>query len=808
MSLQQPESRSPHTAFPVYRPQEEEIDLREQLTLYLRHWPWFVAGVLVCVIAAFLYLRYTTPIYNNTATIIIKDEDSKGQMNGLEAFSDLGMFNGLGTNSIENEIGILKSRRLMSNVAKNLHLNVRYFEDGTVRTSELYHEVPFKLQVLKYDETKLEDLGLFSVDIISNEKFRISNSEIGYSKEAAFGKTVEMPFGEVILTPNFTAGKEKMDKTILVSFGSLDGVVEAYRGGLQVNLTDKNSTLIELSLQDPVREKAREILDGLIRQYNQEAIEDKNQVSLSTAEFIEDRLDIISGELDSVESGKQEFKTENRLTDIQAESQLFIENASEFRKEQLEVETQLELANSMIDYLNDREKEGALLPANLGFSEQSLVAAIQSYNQMVLERNRILSGSTELNPVIVNLNAQIAQMKASVMQSLLNLRNSLRISQRDLAAREATINREIANVPAKEKQFRGIERQQNIKEALYLFLLQKREETSLALAATAPKAKIVDAAYSSKQPVSPKSKIVLLAALILGLVIPFLIIYLRNLLNNKVQSRADLEKEVKEIPVVGEIPRIGRNQKELIEENDRSVLAESFRILHTNLQYLLVNAGKKPGGNTIFVTSTIKGEGKTFTAFNLAVTLANADKKVLIMGGDLRNPQLQRFESGIRDNQGVSDYLVNGKLILNDLIQQASLHKNLYLLPSGSIPPNPSELWRQERTEEMFKELSEMYDYIIVDTAPSMLVTDTFLINRFADLTLYLVRAGYTEKKLLSFAAEARNDGKLHDVGFVLNDVEAANFGYGNKYSYGYGYAYGAKEPGFWERLKGKAAFW
>lgn len=791
---------------PGYRPQqEEEIDLREELIKYLRHWPWFVAGVLIAVLAAFLYLRYTTPVYNTAATIIIKDEDKKGGSGDLSAFADLGLLNGIGTNSIENEIGILKSRRLLNSVGQEMQLQVRFLEKGTVRTSELYENRPFNIQVLEYREEKLQDLEPFEVDILDETTFEISNPALGFRKKADFGTPVELPFGGIILTPNFDAGREKLDKTILVSFASLEAAVDSYRSRLQVNLTDKNSTLIELSLQDPVRQKAQDILDRLIYQYNREAIEDKNQVSLNTAEFIEERLAIISSELDSVETGKQEFKTENRLTNIEAESQLFIENASEFQKKQLEVETQLELANTMIDYLKTEGKDG-LLPANLGFSESSLVSAIQAYNQMVLERNRVLSGSTDRNPVVVNLNNQISDMKSSVMESLLNLRNSLQISQRDLSAREASINAQIAGVPSKEKQFRGILRQQNIKEALYLFLLQKREETNLSLAATAPKAKIVDAAYSSKTPVSPKPKIILLAALILGLLVPFLVIYIRNLLNNKVRSRADLEKVTKEIPLVGEVPRLQRGQNEIIEKNDRSVLAESFRILHTNLQYLLVNTGNKVGGNVIFVTSTIKGEGKTFTAFNLAITLAQSNKKVLIMGADLRNPQLQRFETNIRDGRGVSDYLVNSNIALNSLIRKSQFHENLDLLASGNIPPNPSELWRQEKTGQMFRDLESVYDYIVVDTAPSMLVTDTFLINKYADLTLYLVRAGYTEKKLLEFAVDAKQQGKLHDVGYILNDVEATHFGYGNKY--GYYYAYGDEQDGFWKKLKNRAAFW
>lgn len=781
--------------------QEEEIDLREQLELYLKKWPWFVAGVLICLFVAFLYLRYSTPVYNTVATIIIKDEESKALPGGLSEFADMGMLGGMSTSSIENEIGILKSKRLLTNVGKKLQLHVQVYGEGEVLTVELYEDRPFNVQILEYNEEKLVGLELepFHVDILNAEKYLISNEDIDFEKEVSFGTPVELPFAKIILTPNFEAGAEYIDEELLLNFGILDRTVAGYRNRIQVNLTDENSTLIELSLEDAVRAKAQDILNSLVYQYNQEAIEDKNQVSLNTANFIEDRLAIISAELDSVETGKQRFKTENQITDIQAESQLYIENASEFRKEQLEVETQLELANSMIDYLKD-DQEGRLLPANLGFDDEGLAASIQSYNELVLERNRILSGSTERNPVIINLNSQIEQIRASVMQSLLNLRNSLLISQEDLRQRELAIKAQIADVPATEKQFRSILRQQNIKEALYLFLLQKREETSLALAATAPKAKIVDRAYSTPEPVAPKTKIVLLGSLILGLLLPFSVLYTRNLLNNKIRSQADIEAETKEIPVVGEVPQLHRKQEELVTGNDRSVLAESFRILHTNLQYLLVNAAPDTGGNTIFVTSTVKGEGKTFVAFNLAITLANAGKKVLVVGADLRNPQLQRFETGARKLQGVSDYLVNENLQVQDLVEKSSLHKNLDILASGNIPPNPSELLRQGKIGTLFAELRSDYHYVIVDTAPALLVTDTFLINKYADLTLYVVRAGYTEKKLVNFAVDAKRDGKLHDIGFVLNSVKTAHYGYGNKY----GYAYGEERKTFWENIKSK----
>ena len=783
--------------------QEEEIDLREELDKYLRYWPWFLIGVTLCVFIGFVYLHFTTPVYNTTASIIIKDDEGKGPSSELSAFADMGLLSGMGTSSIENEIGILNSRSLMTKVVKALNINIQYFDEDKVKSSELYLNTPYSVQVLKLDEKLLKNAQRNGASVFrissSGKKLSLTNIGTEKSQPISLGQPLDLGFADVVIikNENYEPGDEDNITSLLVSFSTIEQSAASYRGMVNVNLKDDNSSLLVLDINDPVKEKAQDVLDQLILEYNRQAIEDKNLVARNTASFIDDRLKIINEELDSVETGKEKFKESNQLTDIKAESELIIENASDYNKKQQEVGTQLELAKSMIQYLNSGSSSD-LLPANLGIKEEGVNQQIQSYNQLVLERNRVLSGSTEKNPVVIRMDSQIAQLKQNVLNSLERMQSNLQIAMQDLDRQSAAIGSRITSVPSKERQYRGIERQQNIKESLYLFLLQKREENSLSLAVTAPKAKIVDRAYSSDQPVSPKSRIILLAALILGVLIPFLIIYLRNLLNNKVHSQKDMEKASKSIPVVGEIPRISKKELELITYNDRSVLSEAFRILHTNLQYLLVNTSFGDGGNILFVTSTVKGEGKTFTAFNLALTLANSGKKVLILGADLRNPQLQRYEVGSRDSRGISDYLVDKSLQLGDLIRPSKLHSNLSLLPSGSVPPNPSELWRTDRGQELFEHLREEFDYVVVDTAPVMLVTDTFLINKYADLTLYVVRAGNSEKKLLDFAIDAKNDGKLHDVSFILNDVKLANFGYGNKY----GYSYGNEKESFWARLK------
>ena len=781
----------------------EEINIREELEKYLRYWPWFAIGALICLILAVVYLRLSVPVYNTVASVIIKDEESKGGGLGAGAaeFADLGLLGGMSTNSIENEIGLLKSRRLMINTVRALNLNVSYFDLDGLKADELYLNTPYLVEVVNLDpealtEAAKADLNQFSLEPGQTPNIlQLNFTESGKILEVQTDELITLPFATVIIRDNH---KPDSKERVLVKIQAVAHVADNYREAVQINLIDDNATLLEFNLGSPVKQKAQDILDQLIFEYNKEAIEDKNEVAVNTAKFIDERLQIISGELDTVEVGLEDFKETNSLTNIEAESQIIVENASEYRKREQEIQTQLSVAQSIISYLQEEGTESGLLPADIGLEGESVNAQIASYNDLVLERNRILSGATKLNPTVTRLNQQIEQLRQTIIGGLERTINSLQIAQRGLRQQTNLIGSEIAKVPAKERQFRDISRQQEIKEALYIFLLQKREENSLSLAATSPKAKIVDSAYSLSIPLSPKPKIVLAAAVLIGLAIPFLILYIRRLLNNKIERREDIEKITRKIPIVGELPRIAKGESDLIEENDRSVLAESFRILTTNLQYLLVNAKNEGKGYCIYTTSTVKGEGKTFTSINLAMTLANTGKKVILIGADLRNPQLQRYDTESKSALGVSDYLVNNDHKLQDLVHDSKFHHNLKLLLSGSIPPNPSELLRQAKFGQMVNELREQFDYVIVDTAPSMLVADTFLISKYADLILYVTRAGYTERKLLNFAVDVQNDGKLHDISFVINDVKTANFGYGNKY----GYAYGQSKPSLWERFK------
>ena len=783
--------------------EHQEPTLREQIEQYTRNWIWFVLFAMIAVAASLIYLRYATPIYKTVASILIKDEKNSS-LSELAAFQDLGLTGSMNQSGFENEMLILKSKSLAERVVRELNLDVRYYSEGSIRTSELFEDVPFKVTVLTSPDSLDYSALSFIVTVLSEQKFSVTDQEGADKREYSFGERIRVPVGEVMVTPVLNIirneNSNSFNKPIRVDIKSVSAMGDFYRQNILIEQLNDVSSVIQLTLNAANSTKARAVLNELIRQYNLDAMEDRNMVAENTSQFINGRLLIISRELDSVETGKVEFKEENRLTDIAAEGQLFLSSASEFNKRQIDVEMKLQLVMTMIDYVQNGT-ETDLLPTNLGLDMEGVAAAISSYNQLVLERNRILATSTLKNPVVQSMNNQINSLKSTVLGSLNNARTSLQIAKNDLRAEEGTIGSKLSAIPEKEKTFRSITRQQNVKEALYLYLLQKREENAISLAVTTPKAKVVDIAYTSNIPVSPRRDIIILVGLMVGLLIPFAFIYIKNLLDNKIRNKVFIERNASPIPVIGEIPQLVKNDSEVIEKNDRSILAEAFRILRTNLEYLYVEGptDNKSNGRSIFVTSTIKGEGKTLVSFNLALTLANSGAKVILVGADVRNPKLHRYVPNASYKNGVVEYLVHdsdGGIF--DYIEKSEHNKNLSLMFSGTIPPNPAELWMRPRTKQLFAELKQNFDYVIVDTAPCMLVTDTFLISKYADITLYVVRAGYTEKRLLEFPIESVKAKKLSRMAFVLNNVNAVNYGYGNKYNY----IYGAQEDTLWQRIK------
>lgn len=788
-------------------PEVRDLDIREQVSKYVRHWPWFILSIILTLSIATLYLRYANPIFSTNATILIKD-DANRNLSEMAAFQDIGVAGGLNASSFENEIQVLKSNSLTKRVVKNLDLNVNYYSEGSLRTTELFGNIPFKVGVITPDSLVTSSFEPFYIQLVSSDRFKLLDEDKAELKEYSFGEVIPFAAGDIQVlldSNNYIEGRSQ--EAIKVHISSIPSTVARYRNSIEVEQMTKLSSVIQLTLNAANRSKSEAVLNEFIEQYNEDAVNDRSMVARNTAEFIQERLEIISEELDSVETGKVEFKQSHKLTDMEAEGRMTLQKESEFARALLDIDIQMELLKMTTDYI-EKASDNDLLPLNTGIDKEGIVQSISTYNNVVMERTRLLSNSTEKNPTVVSLTRQIRELRGNILEGLHSARASLEIRKNDLVSQNELVDTKISTAPSKEKIFRSISRQQELKEALYLYLLQKREENAISMAVTTPKAKVVDYAYSSLMPISPKSGMIMIVAGIAGLLIPFLFIYLSILLDNKIRNKFHVEQEVPSAPVVGELPKIHKKEIDIVQANDRSIMAESFRILSTNLEYLFINNKEKDdGGRIVLVTSTIKGEGKTFVSANLAVTLANAGSRVILIGGDLRNPQIHRYAKDNREarhKKGVVEYLVHKTTHSDDYIEQSTLNADLDIMYSGTIPPNPAELLKHERMGELFEELKVKYDYIIVDTAPAMLVADTFLLRDYADSTIYVTRAGFTQKHLLGFAEESIRFKKLKNVAFVINNVSADDLGYGSKYGYYYSYGYGygtSTKSTLWKRL-------
>ncbi|MGB7395704.1 MAG: polysaccharide biosynthesis tyrosine autokinase, partial [Pricia sp.] len=573
---------------------------------------------------------------------------------------------------------------------------------------------------------------------------------------------------------------------------------QLYRTKVQVSNPGEFSNIVNLTLEDPIEEKATNILNSLIRIYNQNAIEDKQIIADRTSNFINERIADISTDLSSVDQSAQDFKTDEGVTDIAAEANVNLNVGVANQQELANARNQLNIASQMSQLIEDQDAYETL-PANM-LPDGAAASATDRYNTLVLERQRLLKSSNEKNPVIVNLDQQIAGLKQTIQSSLNTTVNNLGLTVNSLSGQQARFNQKLFSSPAKERALRDITRQQQTTESLYLYLLQKREEAQITAASSSPKSKIIDRAYPvSKFPVSPKTSLVYLASFILGLLVPFSIIYANDLLDNKVHNMHSLEKLVQNVPVLGELPRLSKKDNKFIIKEDRSVLAESLRIIRTNLDYLIKAKQPKPGrSNIVYVTSSVPGEGKTFLSTNLSMILASTNKKVLLIGADIRNPKLYTFFTGSNVDKmakptrnkdaGLTEYLYDNTIDVKDIVNPMLIHHNtIDVIYSGRIPPNPAELLMSDRMKEMFDQVTQTYDYVIVDTAPLMVVTDTLLISDYADLLIYVTRAGVTEKRAVDYPIKLQDEGKIKGLSFVVNDVEASNLGYGGKYGYGYG---------------------
>lgn len=764
---------------------QEEINIQGMIEPFLRKRQWFVLSVVMVLFLTFIFLKIKSPIYKISSTILIKEAKSSGGGKddlAMGLLGELSVFGGMGSNSVENELEILKSKKLMRDVVLKNNLQTSVYVLKSLGKKEVYKDKsPIVVRIInenleeKYPEKPIQlNIKGDAVELVSKE---LSNS-----LKTQFGREIKLPAVTFVIdkNKNFRPEKDLDYNHLEISLASIDSRVSKLQEEYSVNLADKKATVIALNINVENIEKGKDILNELVKSYNADAIEDKDITTKKTLEFIDERIKLISEELGQVENKKQDFKQKNKLSDIDTEVKLGLETNADARKKQLEVETQMNINKALLNsvvHLNGN----SLLPINTGVESAEINSGIDAYNRLVLEKNRLLENATDQHPAVAELNKQIQELKKNIINTLNKNKQSLEIANSEYATELAKIDGKISKVPYLEKIFRNIERTQQIKENLYLLLLQKKEESAISLNISAPKARVVDVAYASEKPIAPKKIIYYIGALMLGLLVPFLIIYLRRLLNDKIITKQDLERLVKDNILV-ELPSIPKNGSELVGINDLSSMAEAFRILITNLKFKLPN---RENGRVVLVTSTVKGEGKTFVSINTALTLAGGKSRVVIIGADIRNPQLQRYERESRRLKGLTEYL-HGDLDVQEIIHQFPNNANMDIIYSGMIPPNPTDLLTNGRFGTLIEELRQDYQYIIIDSAPLLLVPDTLLIADTADATIYVSRSKHTKNDLIEFANKNIREHKIHNVGFILNDVNKHFFSYGHKYSYGY----------------------
>ena len=764
---------------------EQNFNIKALLDYYLTQWKWFLLSLLVCFSLAFIYLRYySIPSYQASTTIMVKDD--RGDVNAaLTVFSEMGLLRGLNSN-VSNEIQIMKSRTLVEKTVKQLNLNVVLLKEGRILNNELYQNPPIQVNFsnlknsfytsrieLKYSEMTPDSFILESV----SSKIILNNKKI-----FRFGELIKTICGDLIINKS-TNHISQHNKQLSILVLPLDQVVSSFRDRLNIVSSSTSSGFIELSIIDPEIKKAEVFLNCFIDNYNLNSIANKNAIFQKTSDFISNRLRIVTQELDGVEQVVVSFKKSNDvLFDVESESSRLSQESIEYNKKLDNIDIQLNLISPMIDVIK-KSTYADLLPNSI-FSQNDINGLINTYNQSVLERNRVLKSATAENPSIIRMEQQITSVKSNIISSLNRFQTILNKQKSELRGNETVLKSKIEKIPVMERQFKAIARQQKVKEGIYLFLLQKREESAITLSVSIANAKIIDSPKGLPVPVLPNKNTLYLITLLLGLFIPLSVFYLIILLDNKIKSRFDLQGKTT-IPFIGDLPK-SYTPNEVMQSVSRSSSAEALRIISTNLQFMLAKVTEGQA-KTIFLTSTFPKEGKTFVSVNLAATLALSGKKVLMMSMDIRNPKLDDYIS-LPDDRGVTNYLSSNDLKIEDVILRQEGFKHFDILPPGVIPPNPAELLMGEKVEDLFKYLKMQYDYIVVDTSPVNLVTDTLLLAKFADCFIYIVRANLLEKRMLHVPNTLYRENKLTNMCILLNDTDPSRGSYGYYGYYGYGY--------------------
>lgn len=770
---------------------DPEIDLKQLIFIFLNKWYWFALSVLIMLIAGYLYLKIQTPAYEAKSSVLIKQEQKAPEEMFL--LQDIG-FN-TGKNNIDNEIGTFKSPDMVAKVvtALELYTTYRYVHSYRFYSPELYKKSPLYV--------RWEDVEPDKIPTTVTLTFTQKRAGLGVDAEySAGGETVEkslvieklpgylqLPIGRFYVARQDSIKYESQPLEVKIS--NAMAVARQIISNLSIVTSTKLSSQLDITLKTETRKKGEDLLNALIQEYNKEEAEDKNMVAFNTAVFIEERLRNIGVELGEVEGQVESYRKINEVTDIPTQVGTYLTKSSNYDTRRSDIVTQLNLLSYIEAYISNSANRNKLIP-NLGITDPGLISVINSYNEILINRERVQTSSSEINPVIKQLNNQVAQLLDNIKASLANEKNAREIAMRDLDKENMLTSSKIRNIPTVDRQYTSILRQQEVKSNLFVYLLQKREETNLTQAGVAPKAKLIAKPYSIGNQVEPKRAIIMLLFFLIGLAIPAITIFLRDYFQTKIEGMKDM-LNLKDINVIGDIIRvegITEYSSLIVKPNDDSVVSEMFRTMRNNLLFMLSEKDQ----NVVLVTSTIPKEGKTFIACNLARSLALMDKRVILVGSDIRNPHLSRVLNVPKRENGFSSYLAGLVQNHNELIEQ--VEPNFFILQTGPIPPNPNELLSKKRTGELISILKREFDYVVLDSAPVGVVSDTFMISKYADACIFVVRENYTEKDTISFLNNLVHDKRLKNVAVVLNQATEqkaqGRYKYGYKYSYRYRYGY------------------
>jgi tyrosine-protein kinase Etk/Wzc len=752
---------------------EDDFRLEHLLRKFISKWHWFVISILVFFGLAYYVAQVQAPSYLVTAKVQINDPKRGGESAESQLLGELGS---MASATIANETEIIQTRYLMERVVRSLKLNVKYYTKGSLRNNELY-QAPFVVDIVEPVDTI--STTEFDTQFTSGGKISLKSDKI--DTVVSYNKPFKIK--GVGLVQILKASEAPVPSvTYPVTIASVDKVVESLQGALTV-LSEGTSSVIDISFNYPVPKKGEDILGKLLQIYVETNVNDRNRLADSAYAFIQTRLRYLGGELGGLESNIQGFRQKNNITEMSEQSSLLINNSSQFLNELAKIETQLSVLQSLEDYMRSNRKGSSIVPSTLVVSDPLFSNLVEKHNALILERDNRLMSVTETNPIIVNLNQQIASTNSDMLASLSSSKNTLNITRNRLMAQIKNVEGQVQNVPKNERNYLDLARQQKIKEELFIFLMQKGEETAISKTYNTPNSTNIDPPKSGTSPVSPNKMIYYAAGILLGLIVPAGLFYTQYLFNSKIDTKGDITKKTT-VPIVAEIGHSGDVKNLIIGNMTRSAIAEQFRALRTNLSFYL----NKPSGNIILVTSGMSGEGKSFASINLGNVLALSGKKVLLIELDLRKPSLSS-KFGVDNVFGFTNYVNDTKVGVKDIIRPLSIHENMFLISSGEIPTNPAEILLSERASLLIQELGLMYDYIIIDAPPVGVVTDAQLLGQHADFCLYVVRHNYTEKSQLEIVEDLNANNRMKQLGILVNDIKTGN---GNGYGYGYGYNYGS----------------